>query len=243
MYATSILFSRYIYMENFLKGKKVALIDMDGVIYDSMKYHVRAWQQIVNEENIPFNGEDIYIYEGMVGTSIIDMIYRKATGKGVSKEQAQELYNRKSQLFRQIGHNDPMPGTARMLAALKEAGIRRILVTGSAQHSLLDNINIDFPGAFEPGDRITALDVTHGKPDPEPYLKGLALAGVKPEEAIVIENAPLGVRSGKSAGIFTVAVTTGPVPEELFEKEGADLIFPSMPDFASVLEKIIEKGL
>lgn len=225
-------------MENFLKNKKVALIDMDGVIYDSMKYHVRAWQQIVDELNIPFNAEEIYIYEGMVGTEIIDKIFRKATGKEITKERAQELYDRKSQLFREIGHNDPMPGTAEMLKTLERAGLRRILVTGSAQKTLLNSINSDFPGAFNPGDRITAHDVTHGKPDPEPYLKGLALAGVRAEEAVVIENAPLGVRAAKGAGVFTIAVTTGPVPKELFEKEGADLIFPSMPEFAAVLDSI-----
>lgn len=225
-------------MENFLKNKKVALIDMDGVIYDSMKYHVRAWQQIVDELNIPFNAEEIYIYEGMVGTEIIDKIFRKATGKEITKERAQELYDRKSQLFREIGHNDPMPGTDKMLKALERAGLRRILVTGSAQQTLLNSINSDFPGAFNPGDRITAHDVTHGKPDPEPYLKGLALAGVRAEDAVVIENAPLGVRAAKGAGVFTIAVTTGPVPKELFEKEGADLIFPSMPEFASVLDTI-----
>lgn len=225
-------------MENFLKNKKVALIDMDGVIYDSMKYHVRAWQQIVDELNIPFNAEEIYIYEGMVGTEIIDKIFRKATGKEITKERAQELYDRKSQLFREIGHNDPMPGTAEMLKALERAGLRRILVTGSAQKTLLNSINSDFPGAFNPGDRITAHDVTHGKPDPEPYLKGLALAGVRAEEAVVIENAPLGVRAAKGAGVFTIAVTTGPVPKELFEKEGADLIFPSMPEFTAVLDSI-----
>jgi beta-phosphoglucomutase-like phosphatase (HAD superfamily) len=54
----------------------------------------------------------------------------------------------------------------------------------------------------------------------------------------VIENAPLGVRAGKAAGIFTVAVTTGPVPREAFEKEGADIIFPSMPAFADYLESL-----
>ena len=85
---------------------------------------------------------------------------------------------------------------------------------------------------------MTALDVTNGKPNPEPYLKGLAIAGIQPQEAIVIENAPLGVRAGKAAGIFTVAVTTGPVPREAFEKEGADIIFPSMPAFADYLESL-----
>lgn len=52
----------------------------------------------------------------------------------------------------------------------------------------------------------------------------------------MVENAPLGVRAGKAAGCFTVAVTTGPIPREAFEKEGADLIFPSMGAFADWLE-------
>ena len=100
---------------------------------------------------------------------------------------------------------------------------------------------MDYPGAFPAGKRVTALDVTHGKPDPEPYLKGLEKAGVKSDEAFVIENAPLGVRAGKAAGLFTIAVTTGPIPREAFEREGADLIFPSMDAFADALPELLER--
>ena len=57
----------------------------------------------------------------------------------------------------------------------------------------------------------------------------------------MIENAPLGVRSGKGAGLFTVAVTTGPIPREAFVKEGADLILPSMPAFADALPELLER--
>ena len=112
-----------------------------------------------------------------------------------------------------------------------------MLVTGSGQASLLESIDCDYPGVFQPGNRVTAHDVTHGKPDPEPYLKGAAIAGVAPGECIVIENAPLGVRAGKAAGCLTIAVTTGPIPREEFEREGADMIFPSMEAFADFLEK------
>lgn len=229
-------------MEDFLKGKKVALIDMDGVIYDSMKYHAQAWQIMMKEMGIPCTAEDIYIYEGMTGPAVIDLLYRRHTGKGVSEEFAKQLYAKKTEIFRKIGNNDPMPGTDRMLKALERAGIRRILVTGSSQASLLENINRDYPGSFNEGDRVTALDVTHGKPDPEPYLKGLALSGLTADEAIVIENAPLGVHSAKGAGIFTVAVMTGPVPEKLFIDEGADLIFPSMPAFADTLDTLVPEN-
>ncbi len=227
--------ARYLCMDDILKGKKAALIDMDGVIYDSMKYHAKAWELMMAEAGIPCTAEDVYINEGMTGPALINLLSQRAFGHGVSKERANELYGLKTKYFRQVGRNEPMPGTDRMLKALECMGIRRVLVTGSSQSTLIDNINNDYPNAFMPGDKVTANDVTKGKPDPEPYLKGLAIAGVKPEEAFVIENAPLGVRAGKAAGLFTIAVTTGPIPREAFEKEGADIIFPSMPDFAYYL--------
>ncbi len=58
------------------------------------------------------------------------------------------------------------------------------------------------------------------------------------EEAMVVENAPLGVRAGVAAGCFTVAVATGPVPPEAFEKEGAHLIVGSMEEFAFMLKSV-----
>lgn len=225
-------------MENILKGKKAALIDMDGVIYDSMKYHTKAWEMMGKEIGIPISAQDVYLNEGMTGPALINLICNREFGHGIPEERAKELYALKSKYFRQIGNNDLMPGTDRMLSALEKHNIRRILVTGSSQASLLDNINKDYPGAFLPGDRVTALDVKNGKPDPEPYLKGLSIANLLPQEAVVIENAPLGVRAGKAAGIFTVAVTTGPIPPEAFIKEGADIIFSSMPEFADYLESL-----
>lgn len=59
----------------------------------------------------------------------------------------------------------------------------------------------------------------------------LQKAGIKANEAIVIENAPLGVRAGVAAGIFTVALNTGPLPNEVLLQEGANLLFPSMQSF------------
>ena len=58
---------------------------------------------------------------------------------------------------------------------------------------------------------VTAFDVKYGKPNPEPYLMALKKGGLKADEAVVIENAPLGVEAGHKAGIFTIAVNTGPL--------------------------------
>ncbi|MDE6237483.1 MAG: HAD-IA family hydrolase [Muribaculaceae bacterium] len=218
--------------KNDIEMKKAALIDMDGVLYDSMKLHTLAWYRMMTELGIPCKRDEFYLYEGMTGKATINRLFQRAYGRDASQEEADELYQRKSQIFRELGERQVMPGAQKLMRRLGEMGLRRILVTGSAQHSLLDSLNIDYPGVFAPGDRVTALNVTHGKPHPEPYLKGLEIAGVRPEEAIVIENAPLGVLAGKAAGIQTVAITTGPIPREEFVKAGADLIFPSMPEAA-----------
>lgn len=213
-----------------------ALIDMDGVLYDSMPHHARAWHQMMTEQGIRTVPEEFFLYEGMTGLATINLIFKRELGHEVSPEEAKQLYARKAEIFSTSGKKEPMPGADRMLRAFMRAGIPRVLVTGSAQSSLLNALDEDYPGAFPDHLRVTALDVKHGKPDPEPYLMGARKAGVSPARAIVVENAPLGVRAGKASGAFTIAVTTGPIPREEFEKEGADMIFSSMNEFADWLE-------
>ena len=204
-----------------------------------MPFHAMAWQKMMKEQGINLPADEFFLYEGMTGTATIDLIFRRELGRGTDPEEARKLYARKAELFIEMGKKKMMPGADRMLEALRNADIGRVLVTGSAQNSLISRLNEDYPGMFDEDKRVTALDVTRGKPDPEPYLKGLEKAGVSKEEAFVIENAPLGVRAGKAAGLFTIAVTTGPIPREAFAKEGADLIFPSMPDFADALPSLL----
>lgn len=85
---------------------------------------------------------------------------------------------------------------------------------------------------------VTAYDVKYGKPHPEPYLMGLQKAGVKADEAIVIENAPIGVKAGVAAGIFTIAVNTGPLDAQVLLDAGANVLFPSMQALYDNWEKL-----
>ena len=87
---------------------------------------------------------------------------------------------------------------------------------------------------------VTAFDVEKGKPHPEPYLKGLEKAGVKPWEAIVVENAPMGVKAGVAAGIFTIAVNTGPIPEKDLWNAGANLLYPSVQALTDRFDRVME---
>lgn len=217
---------------------RAALIDMDGVLYDSMPWHALAWHRMMSDAGVDCTVDEFFLYEGMTGPATIDLLFRREFGRDADPEESSRLYARKGELFKSFGKKPLMPGADVMLREFSRLGLRRILVTGSAQKSLLDSLAADYPGAFLPGDRVTALDVSRGKPDPEPYLRALEKAGCSPEEAIVVENAPLGVRAGVTAGCFTVAVTTGPIPYEAFEKENPDIIFPSMSVFADILRQL-----
>ncbi|MDE5997678.1 MAG: HAD-IA family hydrolase [Muribaculaceae bacterium] len=219
---------------------KAALIDMDGVLYDSMKYHTLAWKQMMEENGIVCSRDEFYLYEGMTGAATIDLLWQREFGHPCDPDKRAALYDYKTKIFKKIGSNEPMPGADRMLRTLCDRGIKCVLVTGSGQASLIDNIRKDYPGVFAEGMMVTAHDVTKGKPNPEPYLKGLEKAGVKPDEAIVIENAPLGVRAGVAAGISTMAVCTGPIPKKNFQDEKAWGIFNSMDDFADMLPLVID---
>lgn len=221
------------------QGITTALIDMDGVLYDSMPFHAQAWHRLFLDLGVKNSDpNEYYLYEGMTGSDTIGLILKRELDLDTTEEERHALYEKKAELFRDFGEKRLMPGAGEMLEALKKMGLNTVLVTGSAQGTLLDSIDKDYPGFFPKERMVTALDVKHGKPDPEPYLRGLEKGGAKASQAIVIENAPLGVRAGKAAGCFTIAVTTGPIPREAFEKEKADLIFPDMPSFASWLKNI-----
>ena len=134
-----------------------------------------------------------------------------------------------------------MPGAREVLEKIKADGLFSMVVTGSGQASLLERLNTNFPDIFKPELMVTAFDVKYGKPNPEPYLMALQKGDLQPNEAIVIENAPLGVRAGVDAGIFTIAVNTGPLDDEVLLNEGANLLFPSMQSFCNNWETIKEE--
>lgn len=217
------------------------LFDMDGTLYNSMPNHAASWYQMVREEGIDCSPEEFFLYEGATGAFTVNMLYQRAYGHDASEADIQRMYNRKAEIFRSKPQPEVMPGARELVDAVSRLPWRpvTILVTGSAQGSLLDRLNSDFPGAFPRHRRVTALNVKRGKPWPDPFLQGAALAGVPPEQCVVIENAPLGVQAGNAAGCFTVAVNTGPIPTERLRDAGADILFDSMPQCAAQLPTML----
>ena len=218
---------------------KAALIDMDGTLYDSMPRHADAWMEMCRREGLHAEYDEFFGYEGRTGASTINALFQRQFGRDATDEEKTSLYQRKTEYFRELPPVLPMEGALDMLSVFREVGMQRVLVTGSGQQSVLDNISRDFPGMFDDDKRITARNVTHGKPHPEPFIKAMQLARVSPSQSIVVENAPLGVEAGDRAGAFTIGVTTGPIPREAMEEAGAAVVFSSMPEFAHMLPSLL----
>ncbi len=207
---------------------KAVLFDMDGVIYDSMPAHAHSWCESMASFGLRMPPEDTYRYEGMRGVETIQLLARQQWQRELSIEEAQRMYDVKSGIFAQQPQAGMIPGIRALMEQIKRDGLKICVVTGSGQHSLLDKLESDLPGLVCRDLVVTSFDVTRGKPDPQPYLTGMKKAGVQPWESIVVENAPLGVRAGVAAGCFTVAVNTGPLPDQALADEGADLVLPDM---------------
>ena len=228
---------------------KAALIDMDGTLIDSMRNHAGAWYRLSRELGLEAAEEEFYLFEGMTGRATVRLLFSRCKGYEPSDTEGDELYERKARYFNELPRVPVIPGAARMLSVLTEAGVTRVLVTGSKQRANLDRLDTDFPGAFPHNLRVTAADVTHGKPHPEPYLKAMAMASVESAMRSRVTSEyfmptwPMAMPShtAMASGAFTVAVATGPIPEETLRAAGADLVFGSMDALLLIMNNTLQQ--
>lgn len=205
---------------------------MDGVLFDSMPNHAESWTRAVQLHGLSMTREEVYMNEGRTGSGTINALALRTWNREATEAECQSIYKTKSDIFNTCPEAKPMPGAADVLNKVRATGMMRVVVTGSGQASLLDRLNKAYPGQFSPELMVTAFDVKYGKPNPEPYLIGLQKAGIRAEEAIVVENAPLGVQAARAAGIYTIAVNTGPLSDQVLWDAGANEVLSGMEELA-----------
>ena len=216
---------------------KAVLFDMDGVLFDSMPNHALSWHKVMKAHGFDLSCEEAYLHEGRTGSDTIQIACRKK-GVTISDEEIKEIYKEKTEIFKMLPVPVRMTGSDALLMKVMNDGLVPMLVTGSGQVSLLDSLNVSFPGVFLKERMVTSFDVNNGKPHPEPYLKALGKGNLKPWEAIVIENAPLGIEAARRAGLFSIALNTGPLSDLLLWEAGANLLYPSMSALNEAWDKI-----
>jgi len=119
----------------------------------------------------------------------------------------------------------PLPGALDLLSSFPEN--RWTIVTSSTRP--LAEVRLKAAGLPLPKKLITASDITHGKPHPEPYLKAATLLGFPAADCVVFEDVPAGIRSGKAAGARVIAFKTT-VQESTLREAGADWVLNNCGD-------------
>lgn len=94
---------------------KAVLFDMDGVLYDSMRFHARAWKEVADAHSLLSSEDDFYMYEGRTGSSTIDELYMRTFQRKATDEEKQAIYEEKSALFCHYNDGEPMPGASNVL--------------------------------------------------------------------------------------------------------------------------------
>ncbi len=183
-----------------------AIFDWDGVIVDSQDLHNESWERLAAEENCELPADHFHKGFGMKNEFIVPNILGWTKDPG----EIRRLSLRKEELYREIvGERSiwPLPGVSELLAALREAGVPRVI--GSSTHRLNITATLEQLGLAGMFDGIvSAEDVSHGKPDPEVFLKCAECIERPPGKCVVFEDAHVGIEAARHAGMQVIAVAT-----------------------------------
>ena len=179
---------------------KAALFDLDGVIIDTEGRYSQFWGSIGREYR-----PDVPDFAERIKGTTLESIYTNWFAH--LQDKLPEITRRLNDFEQQMQY-PYLRGAREFVTSLREAGIPTAIVTASndeKMHRVLA-IHPEFTTLF---DRIlTSADYAAGKPAPDCYLRGAEVFGAKPAECIVFEDSINGLRAGRDAGTFVVALTT-----------------------------------
>jgi mannitol-1-/sugar-/sorbitol-6-phosphatase len=183
------------------------LFDLDGVLVDSTGSVTRQWRRWAEEHNM----DPQRVLEIAHGVRTIEIVRTLAphldAEAEVNRIEKREADDQEGVVV--------MPGAAELLKAIPEG--HWCVVTSGTRYlatARLKLANLPIPNVL-----VSADDVSKGKPDPEPYLMGAKLLGMKPAECLVIEDAPAGIRAAHAGGMKAIAITSTYPASELQEAD------------------------
>lgn len=212
---------------------RAILFDLDGVLIDSMRYHARTWRVAIKTQlNIEIPEEYFLINEGRNSKDLLVAVIKEHQ-INADDDTWKKVSDYRDQLFLEAFTPRLVYGAKELVQLLYGFGYRLGVATGSTRQvveELLSKTGIrDY---FS--DLVSSEDVQYSKPHPQPYQLLLQQLPVKPEHALVIENAPLGIQSAIAADLICLAVTTTNSPEVLKQ---ASLVFSELNDIGRFLEE------
>jgi beta-phosphoglucomutase len=211
---------------------QACIFDFDGVIIDSEPLHARAKQITLDNFRIKYPSTLFADFKGRTDKAFFEFVANDLAKAGVT---AEEMGAYKRQVYLKLFENVPLVAGIKDFLPLARPTFKKLGVTTSAtpRDFLLAAQKYQLQPWFDI--IITGEDTMKHKPDPEPYLKTMAMLNVAGSETLVIEDSPNGILSAKSAKCTVVAITTAFESNEL-RLAGADLVVASFAELERKLK-------
>jgi HAD superfamily hydrolase (TIGR01509 family) len=181
---------------------RAVVFDMDGLMIDTEGMYWAVGRQMAREFGKEVQDETL---GRMMGRAPLDSVAIYARDLGLTQSPAELLEIREARVMREMRNGvEPMPGLLEVLNDFKPKF--KLAIATSAPMRFL-NVVLDGMGLRHYFDALqTSDDITHGKPDPEIYLKAMGKLGIPPAECFVLEDSSNGALAGKRSGAYVIAV-------------------------------------
>ena len=179
---------------------RAVLFDYDGTLVNSMQSHYKAWRTVLSNYDIELQEDQFFPYEGEKLDSLLARVFKKR------EYDAEEIIRKKDDYFVKNSYFKIYDGVEEFLKLLKSNKLKTAIVTAGRRERLVATAPKEFLDKF---DAIVAYgDTKRGKPHPEPFLTAARKIRIHSEDCLVIENAPLGIKAAKSAGMECIAIAS-----------------------------------
>jgi kojibiose phosphorylase len=180
------------------------IFDLDGVLTDTAEFHYRAWQQLADEEHLPFDRQANEALRGVARRTSLMLI---VGDRPYSEAQIQEMMERKNRYYvasiQTITPENLLPGAIALLDELRQAGMK--IAIGSASKNAKTVIE-----KLELAEHVDAIadgySVDRPKPAPDIFLYAATQLGLDPAHCVVVEDAPVGVAAAIAAGMGSIGI-------------------------------------
>ena len=211
------------------------IFDLDGVVADSHPLHAEAWRVLLREEGLDPSLDLSFIYSGRSRGEILEHYLGP-----LSQAECNRLGQRKDELLSGLMHRVRVqPGLLRVLDQLRAAGIPFALATSAGRirtHQILERLGI--AGRFMAV--VTNHEVAEPKPAPGVFLEAASRLGVKPQEAIAVEDSVAGVEAARAADMLCIGYARDGQREALRDAGASDVISDFPGDMIAYLQRVIE---
>ncbi len=200
------------------------IFDVDGVLIDSYQPHFQGWQQMLSELGEAFTEATFRETFGRTNADIFADLFPEK----YSDDQVRAAADRKEALYREIISQDfqAIDGAVELIDALAAAGFALAVGSSGPPENVAQTLEcLGCTDRFAA--RVTGVDVTRGKPDPQVFQMAAEKLGVAPRHCVVVEDAPAGVAAAKAAEMACVALVGTAAREQLAQ---ADLVVESLRD-------------